>query len=127
MAVSNRKLKAALEKADGVQADAARALGITRSAVCHRVARNPKLKALIEELQEETSDIAEGNVRRAIRLEAETKAVDPKTSKWWLERKGADRGYKSNNGVRLDDDQLSEIVAAFANDPEALRKLAAGG
>lgn len=127
MGVSNAKLRNALIKSDGDQAAAGRLLGITRSAVCHRVARNPKLQALIEEVREETSDAAESNVREAIRLEAATKTTDPKTSKWWLERKAKDRGYGGQSGVRLDDDQLSAIIAQFGNDPEALRKLAGGG
>lgn len=111
--VSNKSIVAALIAADGNVAAAGRALGITRQSIGERIARNPKIQAVLDEFEILAGDYATGNIMRALI------AGDVATSRWWKEKRDPD--FK-NGSLRLDDDQIRALIEAST--PEALRKLA---
>lgn len=125
MATGQRKftrgeLISALRKHGGIQAEAARELGVNRSAVCKRIRRDPSLAAELREIEAEHLDEAEGVIRAAIR------AGDLATSRWYLDRRGKHLGYGASATVRLSDRDIEEFVAELSKaDPETLRRLAA--
>jgi hypothetical protein len=119
---SRAELIRALRQAEGIQADAARLLGVERSTVCRRVQRDPGLRDLIEEIVEETLDAAESAIRKAIR------EGDLATSRWFLDRKAKLRGYGASMSVRLSDRDIQELVEELARDhPDTLKLLAERG
>lgn len=141
---TKRKFIAAMIRHDGVQARVAEELGVSRAAVCMRLKKNPALAAEVNERLETMKDLAESAVFAEVRAEAARASAareaaeahgtvpelsDPKTSKWFLERKGRDRGYGGSVAVRLDDAAIQDIVdqVGQSGGVDALRKLAGGG
>lgn len=114
--VTTRQCAHALRKAGGIVGKAARELGIERSSLTQRIARNPVLQKAKAEGEEYVSDTAEGNVTKAI------DDGDVSTSRWWLAQKAKSRGY---GVVRVDDDQLAMVVGKMT--PADLKKLAEEG
>lgn len=114
--VSNKRLVAALIEADGNATKAAKVLGITRQAIGGRIARNPKIQAVLDEFDAVAGEYAVSNVVGALI------AGDVATSRWWLEKRNSD--FKSA-GLRLDDDQIKALIEA--SPPDTLRKLAGNG
>lgn len=64
--VSDAQLTEALEKSGGIMAAAARAVGLDRSTVHHRINSDEKLKAVWEDIREVNLDLVEGKLRQAI-------------------------------------------------------------
>ena len=64
--VSDEQLIEALEKSGGIMAAAARAVGLDRSTVHHRINSDEKLKAVWEDIREVNLDLVEGKLRQAI-------------------------------------------------------------
>lgn len=64
--VSDAQLVEALEKSGGIMAAAARAVGLDRSTVHHRINSDEKLKAVWEDIREVNLDLVEGKLRQAI-------------------------------------------------------------
>jgi hypothetical protein len=64
--VSDEQLIEALEKSGGIMAAAARAVGLDRSTVHHRVNASPKLKAVWENVREINLDAVESKLNQAI-------------------------------------------------------------
>jgi hypothetical protein len=82
---SKTQVKRALSKAAGVYTDAAVILGVSRRTVERYVNKHPDLRQHVAEVETSVDDMAEGNVKGAIR------SKDVGTSKWWLERKRRDK------------------------------------
>lgn len=83
------KFKKACKGSGGFQAVVARALGVTRSAICHYLKKHPDLKELLSQEAEYILDMAEHNINKEI-LAGNIKVC------WWalLNRKeGRARGY----------------------------------
>lgn len=141
--ITKAKLRGALIRHDGVQARVAEEFGVSRSAISQRVRADPKLQALVHDHLEGIKDLAEGTIFLEVKAEAAAAlaaakiveeggtptTIEPKTSKWFLERKAKDRGWAGSVGVRLDDDAIADFVDQLAEKggAEALRKLAGGG
>ena len=87
MKVTDEQLEKALLEAGGIQAAAARALGVTRQAISLRVKESPQLQAICEEALEELKDDAETSLRNLIR-DKELGAIC-----FFLKTRGKDRGY----------------------------------
>lgn len=77
----------ALELNGGIKTAAAIALGIGRTTLYRFIDSNPECRAKIEEIDNMTLDLAEGQILKAI------KDGDRRTCMWYLELKGHQRGY----------------------------------
>lgn len=116
---STAELISALRKHAGIQTDAARELGVHRSAVHKRVQRDPTVRAELREIETENIDEAEGVIRAAIL------AGDLATSRWFLDRRGGHLGYGSRPTLRLSSNDIAAIVATLAEgSPEVLPQFA---
>jgi predicted transcriptional regulator len=81
------QIKEALQKTGGLHSAAAAKLGVTQSAVSHRVANSPELQQAIAEIKERTLDLAEGQLIQNIVGGNMTAII------FYLKCKGKDRGY----------------------------------
>ena len=61
------KIKEAIASADGVIAEAARALGVSRMTIYRRIEESDDLREAVEAAREELTDIAERELGKAIR------------------------------------------------------------
>jgi acyl-CoA reductase-like NAD-dependent aldehyde dehydrogenase len=61
------KIKEAIANADGVIAEAARALGVSRMTIYRRIEESDDLREAVEAAREELTDIAERELGKAIR------------------------------------------------------------
>jgi hypothetical protein len=91
----NRKLtvervEAALRASLGIKQLTADALGCTRQNLWKFMEANPELKEVVKEIEESTLDLAENNIVTDI-----VTGKNVKTSMWYAERKGKDRGYST--------------------------------
>lgn len=77
----------ALRKANGFISVAAKALGLTYTAVHHRIKTTPELQKIVEECKEATLDLAENKLISAI------KDTQPWAICFYLKCQGKDRGY----------------------------------
>lgn len=116
MATTLAQVEAALRKAGGNRALAAKRLGITRTSMYERVSKYPRLQQAIADVEAEMVGQAVGNVQKL--LEAE----DPTTTRWFLERRGKDLGYGNSTAVRLGDDDITNDLRNA--DPETIAKYA---
>lgn len=66
MALTVRKIEAALRQTRGNVSAAARELGVTRSAIYAKIASNPALRITLEDIREEMVDIAESALYRRL-------------------------------------------------------------
>jgi len=113
------QIEAALRKAAGRPAVAARLLGISRQAMHERITRTPHLAELLFEIEEELVDAAESVVRRAL------DAGDKKMTMWVLDRCGRHRGWGRPSGpptVMISDEEAEQLVVALGGDVELYRK-----
>lgn len=85
--ISDKQVMEALVKAAGIPAHAAKSLGVHRSTVTRRVNGSPKLKAFVEELQENTHDLVESKLMKAI------DKGDLRAIIFYLETRAKDRGW----------------------------------
>lgn len=81
------KVEAALRKYHGIVTQAAEACGVARPTLYNFMKKHPELKEIRDDLDETLLDVAESNVIGALQ------SNDMKTTRWYLERKGKDRGY----------------------------------
>ena len=72
MGLTIKEISEALIKAEGIQADAAAALNVTRQAISKRVGESAQLTELVFHAQESLADYGEGVIRKAL------KGDDPK-------------------------------------------------
>lgn len=85
--LSFEKAAKALRTHRGVILKAAQACEVDRSTFYKFMEKYPELKDIRNECDEELLDVAEANVISAI------DDKDMKTTRWYLERKGKERGY----------------------------------
>lgn len=115
------QIKDAITKCGGVISLVSNELGCGRKNVYDRIEKTPKLKEHLLEVKERTNDVAENIVINAMTMgvvyrqreikkgkDKGKKVVVPveifaneqiKTAKWYLERKGKDRGYNTRHEV----------------------------
>lgn len=87
--LSIRKVENALRACDGVLILAAEACGVHRHTLRKFMDKHPELYEVKVEVDEELLDVAENAVIRDLR------AGEMKTVRWYMERKGKNRGYSS--------------------------------
>lgn len=113
--LSEAQIEAALRSHAGIMSFAAKALGVTRSAVHIRVDRSPRLQAVAAEVRETILDAAEGNIAKAINK------GDVQTSRWYAERLGQGRGYGNKVHATIDIGAIEALAASFGGDLAKLR------
>jgi hypothetical protein len=116
---SDKVLEAALRKAGGVPAGAARILEqafgtCARSTVTRRIAKSEKLQALIAELQEELIDISEISMAAMVRNAKHRNHFN--AAKFVLETKGKSRGWSKQVEVSI----LTPVPIVFSPGQAAL-------
>lgn len=77
----------ALDKANGINADAARILGLSRQAVSDYIKKSKKLQARKAAIVQERLDLAEN------KLHALIEQADGPSIRFYLKTQGKDRGY----------------------------------
>lgn len=82
-----QSIKTALESVGGLKTAAAMKLGVARSTLYKYFDEHPELHAFCNEIEDNTKDMAEGQVLKAI------KSGDMGTVRWYLDRKAKERGY----------------------------------
>lgn len=82
-----KKVAEALMRHHGILSKAAEACGTTRPAIYRFIEKHPELEEVREEATSTLLDVAEGHVA------SEVNRGEMKTTRWFLERKGKDRGY----------------------------------
>lgn len=84
------RVEHALRACHGIKQLTADALGCTRQNLWKFMEANPELKEIVKEIEDSTLDIAENNIVTDI-----VTGKNVKTSMWYAERKGKDRGYST--------------------------------
>lgn len=97
--ITKAQLKAALKSAAGICAVAAEKLGTSRQNIYQRIASSPEIQAWVAEIEQSITDQAEAVVVMAMQ-ERQPNSIKPtreavNTSRWWLERKGRERGFST--------------------------------
>jgi hypothetical protein len=112
------QIEAALRKADGRPAAAARILGISRQAMHERVARTPRLQECITEIEQTLLDLAEGVIIKAVR------AGHFPTIKWFLDRRGRKRGYgrAGDEESSMPQADIERLITQLGGDVEIYRR-----
>lgn len=86
----------ALRLTGGIITDAARKLELASSkGLRERIRTTPALLEVLEEIREETKDLAEGNILKAL------KDNDKDISKWYLASLARDRGFGNKSEIEL--------------------------
>lgn len=85
--LSLSKATQALQKHDGIISKAAEACGVTRKAFYDFMRKHPELEEIREQAGEILLDVAEAHVVTDLH------AGERKTVRWYLDRKGKNRGY----------------------------------
>ena len=89
MSLTIGEIAEALVQAEGIQADAAKILGVTRQAINARVMSSEKLQAIVYHEQESLADYGEGVIRKSLRGDDPKLALD--AAKWVVARLRKDR------------------------------------
>ena len=97
--ISQAVLEAALRKAGGVPAGAAKILDCARSTVTRRIAKSTALQAIVDECQEELVDIGEYNMAAMVRNTKHRSHFN--ATKFLLETKGKARGWTKTLNVEI--------------------------
>ncbi len=113
-AASDDDISAALHVANGLLTPAAKVLGITRQALAKLL--KPSHKALIEDLREVITDMAEEKLFRQIQF------GDERSVQFWLTRQGKNRGYSEKQEIKVETGGAVDSKAREAN----IRKLFKG-
>lgn len=95
----------ALSGTGGIKAAAAQSLGVGRTTLYTFINANPDLKETIDEINQTTLDVAEGEILKAI------KKGDLRTCRWFLDRMGKNRGY-GNITIGLKNDDAEPLRVA---------------
>lgn len=104
------KVTTALRKYRGIMSKTAEACGVSRETIVRFIKNNPELKAVRDEEDEILLDVAESSVIDAI------ENADMKTTRWFLERKGKERGYVTRqeqtgkNGEPLQVSKIKRVI-----------------
>lgn len=85
--LSITKAEKALREHNGIVLKAAEACGVTRKTFYRFMEKHPHLQEVREEVDETLLDVAEAHVITDLH------AGERKTIRWYLDRKGKDRGY----------------------------------
>lgn len=91
--VTNKQIEFAIRQTAGNIAQAARALGVSRSTVNRRVSQSEALKEVVDEVREELVDIAESALRREV-VNGNITAII-----FTLKTQGKNRGYVERQEV----------------------------
>jgi hypothetical protein len=110
----------AIRASGAVIATAAKKVGMSRSALFHRIARTPKLIAVVEEVRESVLDLAESSLIRAITQGA------PWATCFYLKCQGKNRGYSERSEVTGRDGTPVGVSAFEQMSDEQLRRIAYG-
>jgi len=118
------RVREALEQVGGIRTAAAHALGVNRATLYAFFREHPELKTVALDVEEQTKDLAEGQVLKAL------KAADMQTVRWYLDRKARDRGYGHRQEVTGPEGGAIPIEGRVTIDPsklstEALREIVA--
>ena len=105
----------ALMNNGGVVVLAARELGTTRQNLAQRIAASSVLQEMLQAIEGEHTDVAEGHMLNALRQ------GDMRVVLWYLERKGKKRGYGNSVQAGFDEAQLEAIVASFGGNLDLMR------
>lgn len=92
--VTQAQIIQALTETGGIVSNAATQLDMTPQGLRKRVASNESIQTALEEIREQTKDLAEGVIIR------ELKAGDKDTARWYLASQARDRGF--GNKVEVD-------------------------
>ena len=114
------QIEAALRKADGRPAAAARILGISRQAMHERISRTPHLSGVIADIEQVLLDTAEGALLKAVQ------AGHLPTIRWYLDRRGRSRGYGKAGGAATSmpepDADMERLITHLGGDVEIYRR-----
>jgi hypothetical protein len=99
----------ALKKTMGLQTQAAKMLGITPSAISHRIKRSPRLQRLIRDIQEEWLDTAEYELSKKMR------SGDLGALCFYLKCKGKDRGFVERREITGKDGGALEMKMSLTD------------
>lgn len=119
--LDHERVKAALESVGGIMTAAAQKLHVDRSTVYRFLDEHPDLKTFRAEIEEQTKDLAEGQIFSAIQK------GEMDTVRWYADRKMRDRGYghrsehTGKNGTPL----IPPTLDPSKMSTEALRELRA--
>ncbi len=115
---SDAAFEAAVRKHRGLVSLVARELGVTVAPVYVRL-RKPKWRALLQEVQEAALDLGESVIHSAM------EGGDAGTARWYLDRKGKERGYGSSAEIAITDGSLRTVADGMAGSSQGLRDLRA--
>lgn len=94
MKLSRTQIVAALRRHMGIVAMAAKELGISRQALGQRIRRSAALKEALRDIEQTCVDAAEGTLLHLVLV-----VKDPASVRFYMERKGKDRGYAARTEV----------------------------
>lgn len=118
------EIETALRACGGNPTAAAQALGMSSQGVYQRIEREPHLQNVLKDIERTQLDICEAKILRAIHND------DLPTLRWYMERKGRERGWGSRTEVtgpeggqlnltldveRLTDEQFALLEAVRAS------------
>jgi hypothetical protein len=107
--IKNEQIIIALENAGGMVTDAAKQLGMNRSALSRRIHGNKKLKAAYEDICESRLDLAETELQNKIKKGDITSII------FFLKCKGKHRGYVERMEIH-EDQPMPERVEVEVKD-----------
>lgn len=101
------EIEQALRTTGGLVSYSAKRLGMTSAGVRKRIKSSARLQGVVEELDDQILDMAEGNVLKLLDRE------DPGMTRWVLEKKGKGRGYGPEQ--RINKEEAEAFLGAVAN------------
>jgi predicted transcriptional regulator len=110
----------ALVAAGGVQADAARILGCSRTTINGYVRRYPNLQELIINAREETLDLAESQLLKKVKEGNMTAII------FYLKTQGKQRGYVEKGEAPQKPDETQDFSTATTEELQELERELAG-
>ena len=113
-------VETAMQAVGGIKTAAAISLGVHRSTLYNFLELHPECKTFIMDIEEQTKDMAEGQILKAI------KAGDMQTVRWYADRLMRERGYGHNTeltGPNRGPIQVQPTIDASKLSTEALREL----
>ena len=106
----------AIEAAQGFISVAAEKMNITRSALYLRISKSPKLKQVIEDINEKSLDLSESKLRKLINEENLTAII------FHLKCKGKQRGYVERHELTGAEDVKIPAIKVSIVEPKALKE-----
>ena len=99
------QIEKALLKCNGLVTVAAKMLGVTHSAISHRIRKSPRLQKVQEDIVEKMIDVAENTLHDRMHTEKNLTAAI-----FYLKTKGRHRGYVERHENELSGNPLKPIV-----------------